>query len=153
MSNRKLVEYPKLRWGFRSAARKLGVAKLPAAKRRHLKVLVIGSGRCGTTSVALNLQKLGMDVQDERMGAAGTAGLFFCVPDSAWYPFSPWDGTRVYPGVRRSDFIFETVLHVVRHPALVIPAMGAVFPALIYEWLEENDVLPIFNPKRPQLWR
>ena len=145
--------FPKLRWGLHSKAEKRGVAKLPSSQRTRKKVLILGSGRCGTTSLALNLQKLGLDVQDERMGRDGTAGLWFIPGDSDWYPWWPWDPTRCYPDCRRSDFKFNVILHVVRDPREVIPAMGKVFPGLIWEWLEDNDVLPVRRPRYSQLER
>lgn len=150
---RKQYTLEKQRWGLRSKAEKRGVLRLPRAERERKQVLILGSGRCGTTSLALNFQALGLDVQDERMGRAGTAGLWFVLGDSDWYPWWPWDPTRCYPDCRRSDFIFDVVLHVVRDPRHVIPAMAKVFPGLIWEWLEDSDILPMRAPRYSQLER
>jgi hypothetical protein len=145
---------PKQRWGLRSKAEKRGVPVLRPKQRQRKKVLIMGSGRCGTSSLALNLQELGLDVQDERMGADGTAGLWFIPKDAAWYPWWPWDPTRCYPGCRRSDFTFDVILHVVRDPRHVIPAMGKVFPGIIWEWFEDTYVIPLRSkPKFSQLER
>lgn len=152
---RKQYTISKQRWGLRSKAEKRGIDPLHPSQRVQKKVLIVGSGRCGTSSLALNLQALGLDVQDERMGADGTAGLWFIPPrDASWYPYWPWDPTRCYTGCRASDFKFEVVLHVVRDPRHVIPAMGKVFPSLIWEWLEDTGVIPYrIKPRYSQLER
>lgn len=148
--SREIIKFPKRR-GQRSGAEKWGVEKLPPRKVREDKlVLVLGSGRSGTMHTSRVLTKAGLDIRHEHVGKDGTASLFFNV-DSDWHPMQPWTPGKVHVGERRSDFNFRHILHVVRHPRKVIPSMGAIFPALNYEFFEDNNIIPL--GKEPQLLR
>ena len=76
------------------------------------RLLVTGCGRSGTKYTAALLQKLGLDVRHEEMGADGIATWCMAVDSDD----SPWGGGR--RGIR-----FGATLHQVRHPLSVIPSL------------------------------
>lgn len=133
--------FPKTVWGMHSGSTKWGVPMLKTKERESRELLVLGTGRCGTTTIANVFQKMGLDLQRERVGAYGTSSLFFTV-DSDWHPRWTWE-ERCHIGERRSDYIFEHIFHIVRNPVKTIPSMGAVFPGLMYEFFEDNEIIPI----------
>lgn len=87
------------------------------------RLLVTGCGRSGTKYTAALLQKLGLDVRHEEMGADGIATWCMAVDSDD----SPWGGGR--RGVR-----FGAILHQVRHPLRVIPSL-TTFTAPSWEYI------------------
>lgn len=136
---RKITVYPKTTYSLRSTCEKWGVKKSRTKEQRLL--LITGSGRSGTTYAAKTLQAVGLDVPHEKVGAHGTSSLFFLV-DSDWYPMLPWYPGRNHVGERRSDFTFEYVVQIVRHPLKTIPSIGKIFNGLNYELFEEQGIIP-----------
>src|SRR5210317_297718 len=132
LKGRKIKLFEKDRAGRRSRALKHGVNKT-AGKKIRKNLLVIGSGRCGTTWLSQTLQAAGFDVKHECVGDHGTVSLFFQV-DADWYPFVPWvakePGRVAHVGERRSDFVFDHVVHLVRHPLEVAASMQSIIPEL-----------------------
>lgn len=129
-----------------SNVEKWGVDKLPAdAPRQTRRVLITGSGRTGTHNMSKLLRACNIDVGHEFMGEIGTSSHFFCA-DSDWYPFFPFvkgvDFGKAHAGQRQSDYIFENVIHVIRHPLLVIPSVEAKFGTMDYEFMEDNGIFP-----------
>ncbi len=122
---------------------KWGVWKLPAdAPRKTRKILLTGTGRCGTHNLSKLLQAAHIDVKHEMVGAIGTSSHHFAV-DSDWYPFLPFtDLGKAHVGERQDDYVFEHVVHVVRHPLLVVPSVEAKFGPMEWEFLEDNGVFP-----------
>lgn len=117
------------------------------------RLLVTGTGRCGTKSLARALQLTGHDMPHERTGADGTVSHWFAL-DADWYPIlinSPIGCAHV--GERRSDFVFEHVVHLVRHPVECINSMVAVFPRIDYLWYFEHNLLSPDAMRRPRLFR
>ena len=138
---REIYTVPKTTYSLRSKCEKMGVKKRRGKPLKRL-LLITGSGRSGTTYAAKTMQAIGLDVQHELTGADGTSSLFFLV-DSEWYPALPWYPGRNHVGERRSDYEFQYVLHVVRHPLKTIPSIGKIFNGLNYELFEEQGVIPI----------
>jgi hypothetical protein len=129
-----------------SNVEKWGVDRLPEdAPRQKRKVLITGSGRTGTHNMSKLLRAVGIDVGHEFMGEIGTSSHFFCA-DSDWYPFFPFvkgvDFGKAHAAQRQSDYLFENVIHVVRHPLLVIPSVEAKFGTMDYEFMEDNGIFP-----------
>jgi len=139
MKERKITVYPKTTYSLRSTCEKWGVKKSRGHEKRLL--LITGSGRSGTTYAAKTMQAVGLDIPHEKVGAHGTSSLFFLV-DSDWYPMLPWYPGRNHVGERRSDFEFEYVVQIVRHPLKTIPSIGKIFNGLNYELFEEQGVIP-----------
>ena len=137
---RPLKEYPKVDYGLRSKGKKIGVGKL-RGKKIQKKILVLGTGRSGTTHMAKVLTAAGLKVKREQMGADGTASLYFFA-DSEWHPW--WDGYAAlcHKHERRSDYEFEHILHVIRDPLKTIPSMAKMFQGLVYDYMEHHSVLP-----------
>ncbi len=140
MSKRKIKMLPKTTYGLRSKAEKWHVDKLPKNKVEDRELLILGTGRCGTSMLSRMFQAVGLDVRHEKVGEFGTVSLFFNV-DSEWYPMNPWSKSSVHVGERRSDFRFKHVWHVVRDPYKVIPSMTGIFPALNYEFFVDNGII------------
>ena len=136
---RKITVHPKTTYSLRSTCEKWGVKKSRGHEKRLL--LITGSGRSGTTYAAKTMQAVGLDIPHEKVGAHGTSSLFFLV-DSDWYPMLPWYPGRNHVGERRSDFEFEHVVQIVRHPLKTIPSIGKIFNGLNYELFEEQGIIP-----------
>lgn len=143
MAERSVYWIGKIDAGLRSAAEKHGVRA--TAKKIHRHLLVTGTGRCGTTWLSRTLLATGLDVPHEHMGKHGTVSMYFQV-DSPWYPFIPWAKPLekiAHVGERRSDFNFNHVVHLVRHPLKVAASMRSIIGELTYEWAEFNNLLPV----------
>lgn len=129
-----------------SNVEKWGVDKLPDdAPRLTRQVLLTGSGRCGTHNLSKLLKACNIDVGHEFVGEIGTSSHFFCA-ESDWYPFFPFvKGPafgKAHVGQRQSDYVFKHVIHVIRHPLLVIPSVEAKFGTMDYEFMEDNGIFP-----------
>lgn len=98
------------------------------------KLLVTGCGRSGTKYTAELLQKLGMDVRHEEMGADGIATWCMAVDSED----SPWGGGR--RGIR-----FGAILHQVRHPLRVIPSL-TTFTAPSWNYIAKYIPCPAEEP-------
>lgn len=138
--SREIYTVPKTTYSLRSTCIKQGVKKRRGKPLKRM-LLITGSGRSGTTYAAKTMQAVGLDVPHELTGEHGTSSLFFLV-DSDWYPSLPWYAGRNHVGERRSDYEFQHVLHVVRHPLKTIPSIGKIFNGLNYELFEEQGVIP-----------
>lgn len=140
---REIRTFKKVARGFSSRVEKMGVAKLPKSMRTQKKLLLLGTGRCGTTSMSNLLRKAGLNVPHEVCGRDGTVSHYFSV-DSEWYPAAPWQEKqgKKHVGERRSDYEFEHVWHVVRHPLKVIPSIARIFGGVDWEFYEDNGVIP-----------
>ncbi len=143
----------------RGSAECWGVRKLKGPKIKK-KLLVLGSGRSGTTFTAKALRvAAGLDVKHEKVGEHGTVSHYFVV-DSDWYPMAPWKGWvekgKMHVGERRSDFDFEHVVHIVRDPCKVIPSMTKIFDSVTWYFYVYNGLVPagIKNPvlRAMHLW-
>jgi hypothetical protein len=95
---------------------------------------VTGCGRSGTKYTAELLQKLGLDIRHEEMGADGIATWCMAVDSED----SPWGGGR--RGIR-----FGAILHQVRHPLKVIPSL-TTFTAPSWEFIEKHIPCPANEP-------
>jgi hypothetical protein len=91
-----------------------------AAKR----LLVIGAPRSGTQFFTGVLKNFGMRVNHERMGEDG-------IVHSGWMP--PGGNTR-FKGYTREKFSFDRILHLVRHPLLVIDSLSREGPGFPNFW-------------------
>jgi hypothetical protein len=98
------------------------------------------------------LRQMGLKIGHEKVYEDGTVSWYFCT-DSRWYPSHPWDpsGEKVHVGERRTDFLFDRVVHVVRHPLPCIASIMTHMQALDFEFLEDNDIIPVVD--RPKLLR
>ena len=97
--------------------------------------LITGSGRSGTKYISQVLQRCGLDVGHEKMGADGIVSGFYCFEADS------------YPGhnhpAPRPDF--DLILHQVRHPLKTIASIQTGHSS---EWasqfiLAEQDALPL----------
>lgn len=129
---------------IRGSANMYGVSKRRGKKIKK-RLLVLGSGRSGTTFTAKALQVAGVNVTHEKVGQDGTVSHYFVV-DSDWYPMAPWKGwvekEKMHVGERRSDFEFENVVHIVRDPRKVIPSMTKIFDSVTWEFYVRNGFIP-----------
>lgn len=118
---------------------KWGVPKLQSSPSPR-KLLVTGTGRCGTDWFSRAFTQLGYDLPHEIVGTFGTSSKWFYI-DSDWYPMIPYQALGVaHVGERKSDYQFEKVIHLVRNPLTCISSMMAVFHQLDYEFMEDNQV-------------
>lgn len=104
------------------------------------KALFIGTGRCGTQFISAYCQKNGVGIGHEIVGVHGTSSHWFAF-DADWYPVlmtRPFGTAHV--GERRSDFVFENVFHVVRHPLHTIQSMYDNFHDADYAFLLDNGL-------------
>jgi hypothetical protein len=97
-------------------------------------ILVTGCGRSGTKYTAELLQRVGLDVLHEKMGADGIATWCMAVDSCD----SPWGGGR-------HDLKFKTILHQVRHPLKVIPSL-TTFTARSWQFIERYVPCPQSDP-------
>jgi hypothetical protein len=141
---------------LRSSEEKWGVAKR-RSKPEVKKLLVLGTGRCGTMFTTKALRTVGINVTHEKVGEDGTVSHYFLV-DSDWYPMAPWQENqqKKHVGERRSDFEFEHTLHIVRDPRKAIPSMTKIFGSVTWQFYIDNGVIPagIKNPmlRAMHLW-
>lgn len=140
MAQRKVTIIPKTAYGLRSGAEKWHVNTLPRSKAQKRELLILGTGRSGTSMLSKMFQMAGYDLRHEKVGAFGTCSLFFNV-DSEWYPRFPWTEESAHAGERRSDFKFKHIFHVVRNPLNTIPSMTGIFPQLNYEFFADNGII------------
>jgi hypothetical protein len=98
---------------------------------------VIGSPRSGTKYFANMLKGFGMRVNHERMGEDG-------IVHAGWLP--PGGNTR-FKGYTREKFSFDRIIHLVRHPLLVIDSLSREGPGFpnFWEMQEEHTTLKIDN--------
>ncbi len=125
---------------FPSLHQKWGVSKITNPQPR--KLLITGTGRCGTKNLASRFQKASLDIGHEVCGVAGTSSRYFLV-DSDWYPvhITDPDGTD-HIGERKSDYIFEHTIHLYRKPTKTIPSIARTLDKLYVQFLIENNILP-----------
>lgn len=137
---------------IRGSAECWGVNKLRGPKVKK-KLLVLGSGRSGTTFTAKALQTAGIEVTHEKVGEHGTVSHYFVV-DSDWHPMAPWKGwvekEKMHVGERRSDFDFEHIVHIVRDPRKTIPSMTKIFDSVTWHYYVHNGLVPA-GIKKPML--
>lgn len=139
-AERKIKVFPK-EPHLRSTEEKWGVPPLKGAKIKK-KLLVLGTGRCGTMFTAKALRTVGINVLHEKVGEHGTVSHYF-VTDSDWYPMAPWQdkAKKKHVGERRSDFEFENIFHIVRDPRKAIPSMTKIFGSVTWRFYEENGII------------
>ncbi len=117
-----------------------GVTKVKSKTKR--KVLITGTGRCGTDYISRLFVENGYDVPHERVGEYGSSSHWF-ITDSDWYPvltFTP--GLKAHVGQRKDDFIFEKTIHLIREPLVTIKSITNIFRSDDYEFLEANNIVP-----------
>lgn len=148
LKGRRIYVYEK-RIALKTKAEKWGVAKL-RGRPKNVPLLISGTGRSGTTSMSVALMKSGIDVRHEQVGSAGTSTHFFH-SDSDWYPFFPWNKGAAHIGERKSDFVFEAQVHVVRDPLRCIGSMMTMFAGLDLEFLQDTGLIPMEVGMRPKL--
>jgi hypothetical protein len=78
-------------------------------------ILVTGAPRLGTTTAARYFQAQGLDVGHERMGVDGASSYY-------WFRDNPVP-QAAHAG-RRSDYVFERVIHLVRDPLATIASLA-----------------------------
>lgn len=106
------------------------------------KLLVTGTGRVGTNYISDVLKAIGLDVPHGMVGRDGVVSQYFVV-DSDWNPMITWmPYGSDHVGERKSDYEFENVIHLVRHPGITISSIDVMFSYLDYRFLEENGVIP-----------
>jgi len=124
---------------------KWGVNK--RVRKECLPLLITGTGRCGTHFMAKNIRAAGYDFYHERTGKDGTSSHWFVV-DSDWYPMMPFTASGVaHVGERKSDYIFDKIVHLVRHPVSCVNSMLSVFMRIDYEFVEDTLI-----PKSYEAW-
>lgn len=141
VNGRDIIVFPK-EAHLRSSEEKWGVRPSRGA-RIEKKLLVLGTGRCGTMFTTKALQTVGISVQHEKVGEDGTVSHYFVV-DSDWYPMAPWQDKQLkkHVGERRSDFRFEHTLHIVRDPRKTIPSMTKIFGSVTWQFYIDNGLIP-----------
>lgn len=117
------------------------------------RILGLGSPKSGTTYLAWFLRELGLKVEHERMGEEGTV-------NAAWILPKIKDDTLQKEKFGRQHFIFNRVIHIVRHPLQVIASFQALPPRPFLRWqylwtgikFMENDDPPAFMLGRFWIW-
>lgn len=153
---RKIQWIPKTDAGLRSRVMK---HRVNPSTRRPIKkpLLVIGTGRCGTTWLSETLMKAGYDVPHEYVGEHGTVSMFFQALSAGWYPYIPWSpgeqGRVAHVGERRDDFKFQCTVHLVRHPLHTVASMASIITELTKSWFYEQGITKTHWKERPALIR
>lgn len=90
------------------------------------RLLVVGSPRSGTQFATIFLNKLGLRVRHERMGADGTV-------NAAWLANRLVDDSllRVHG---RQHFEFDKIVHLVRHPYPTISSLTCEMHSAFWRW-------------------
>lgn len=132
--------FTKDRWAKRSKAEKRGVGKKKGRPLKR-KLLVLGTGRSGSTFIHRLFRIWGYDLGHEQTGEFGSVTHFFHA-DHDWYPYFPWEVGKAHVGERLSDFNFENKLHVVRNPLTCIPSIEKVLSSINWEFAEETGLIP-----------
>lgn len=147
------VHWYEKHYALKSRLQMAGVDKL-TGRKFYKPLFITGTGRCGTTWLSHTLIKAGFDIPHECVGELGTVSLFL-QKDHSWYPFIPWEkGRVVHIGERRSDFIFELTVHLVRHPLEVVASMkSGIIQELSKVWFHEVGLLPVPHNFRPAVYR
>lgn len=109
--------------------------------RTHKKVLVTGACRSGTTTVTRFLKDAGLQVEHEQMGPDGTVSCMFFI-DASYYPKGGIVRTHEGDG-KFSDYEFEHIIHLVRHPLEAIPSQAGIYSAAHKKWLDEIGLVNI----------
>lgn len=111
--------------------------KRPLEKR---KVLFIGTGRCGTTTIAKLFQANGKDVGHEIDGKDGISSHWFAY-DSDWHPYVVGQPLgHIHLGEHRSDYDFEHVFQIVRNPLDCISSIQHFFHDSDCEFLKDQNI-------------
>lgn len=143
--SRPIFVYPKESY-LRSTEEKWGVSK--SSMKTKKKLLVLGTGRCGTMFTTKALRTVGINVLHEKVGEDGTVSHYFVV-DSDWYPMAPWQENqgKKHVGERRSDFKFEHTLHIVRDPRKTIPSMTKIFGSVTWQFYVDNGLISAYHKR------
>jgi hypothetical protein len=121
----------------------------------HKKLLVTGTGRCGTTYLSRLLQMIGVDAPHGKVGKDGTTSHYFMV-DHYWYPMITYNPAFVaHIGERASDFAFEKAIYLVREPLSTIRSLSIFFGKIDELFYEEAGIVPrdTFKQHNHLLWR
>lgn len=148
---RKFTILEKKYFGHTSGAQKLSAARLDTPPETR-KIAVYGTGRCGTSYTAKVLRAVGLDVHDQHVGPDGTSSHWFFA-DSEWFPQWPGSTRRDHQMQRRSDFLFEHEVHLVRHPLTCIPSLRAVHGLILHEFAVDNGILKVEEVEAPHIVR
>lgn len=134
-------DYHSFKMSLNSRSEMWGVDQLPEEKRIVKPLLVIGTGRCGTTWLSKSLCGAGFDVPHECVGRDGSVSLFFH-SDADWYPTIPWAtdhrGRKAHVGERRSDFLFRHVAHIARDPLGFEASARGVLNLMEFYWSQHG---------------
>jgi hypothetical protein len=114
------------------------------------QLLVTGTMRVGTKWTMHALRANGVDVRHEGFGEDGTVSWFFSIDAPSPYnlPTAPGRSTRAHVGEgQRSDYEFETIIHLVRNPLKVIGSMVTAMLTCEQQWLMQNGMIEDTKPK------
>lgn len=109
------------------------------------KVLVIGSPKSGTTYMAWLLRELGLRVEHERMGEDGTV-------NAAWLVAKIENDPLFKEEKGRQHFMFDRVIHLVRHPLATIASLRAMPPWPFLRWQYIWTGIMFKEPEIPPAW-
>ena len=112
------------------------------------KVLVTGACRSGTTTVTKFLRDAGLQVNHEKMGYDGTVSCMFFM-DAPYYPKG--GGVFSHEGDGKfSDYEFETIIHLIRHPLEAIPSQAGIYSKDHKQWVNDQKLVDIST--KPNLY-
>lgn len=120
------------------------------------EILFTGTGRCGTMHISKLFKKVGEDIGHDKTGELGVSSSWF-MTDSDWYPLIVYTpGEKVHVGERKSDYIFNHTIHVVREPLACISSISTIFTRENFDFLLFNKIVPEgYDPfeKRGKYWK
>lgn len=120
-------------------------------EKLNRKLLIIGTGRCGTDFMSRLFISNGYDVPHERIGKFGGSSHWF-ITDSEWYPVLTFaSGLKAHIGQRKSDYNFEKIIHLIRNPLDTIRSISNIFRSTDFDFLVHNGIIPeniIFKGKK-----
>jgi hypothetical protein len=90
------------------------------------RLLVTGCGRSGTKYISILLKRAGLDIGHERMGGDGICSWLFGA-DAADTPWGP----------APSEYRFDYIFHLVRHPLSAIPSI-ATFKGRAWDYISRH---------------
>lgn len=96
------------------------------------QLLVLSSGRSGTSYTSKVFQRSGYDLGHEVMGEYGTCSMY-CVPPKANCDYKPKTPNR-------EDYKFESIMYQIRNPLRSVESIGNCFTHKVRLWSSTLDV-------------
>lgn len=106
------------------------------------KLLITGCGRSGTLYLSRVFRKAGMDVRHESVGKYGCCSMYFITDTTDCSIVNEGQKVRIHESECRSQFSFDHVWYVVRHPLRTIDSLAKSFTRKVRRWTGDQLGVP-----------